>query len=128
MIDRVKRILNIKELQANVKEFKVKEEKKRKAEIEKNLLEINDFLMATQNEIINASKKGEVSYSFQRYEDGHNRAYISEIEYFFKSQGLDVDIVTSYMKNYSTSDMFFGFGSFNNVNAIKYTFVISWRE
>ena len=52
--------------------------------MEKNLLEINDFLEKVQEEIVNLSKKGEVKFTFPRYEDGVNKAYVSEIEYFFK--------------------------------------------
>ena len=126
MLDRVKRILNKEELQANVKVYEEEKAKEYIAQMEKNLLEISEFLEKVQEEIINLSKKGEVKFTFPRYEDGHNRAYISEIKYFFESMGFDVQVATNFIREQFSNDIFWGLGSFSISKAIKYTVTVSW--
>lgn len=125
----IERILNKEKLQANVRAYEEKKDREHIELMERNLLEIKEYLIAIQNEMIEVSKRGKSSYTFSRYEDSFNKAYSEEIEYFFKSQGFKVNVTTKYTKDYSVNDIFYGFGSFNPlVKEIKYIFVISWEE
>lgn len=129
MISRVERKLDIKKIQANVMEFKAKEEEEKKVQMEKNLLEIAEFLEVTQKEIINVSKKGQSEYKFVRYEDSFNKAYSEEIKMFFEEMGFNVDVKVNAINNYSFDNkVFFGLGSFSIARGLKYTFVISWAN
>lgn len=127
MISRVERKLNIEEIQANVKAYEDEKAKEHIAQIEKKLLEINDFLEKVQEEIVNLSKKGEVKFTFPRYEDGVNRSYVEEIKYFFEGMGFDVQVTTNFVREQFSSDIFWGLGSFSISKAIKYMITVSWE-
>ena len=117
------------ELQRNVEEFKRVEEKRKEQEFQERLKECKEVIEGIEEEMKQASLKGQTSIFVRRIEDTilNNESYANEIREYFERQGFKVKI---RMDNAIASmcDLFNSFNSFKERIRIYYTIKISWEE
>lgn len=118
------------ELQRNVRDFMKEEEKRKEQEYQERLKECEDIIKGIEEDIVNASLKGETSIVVRRIEDTivGNKSYVNEIKEYFEREGLTVKIK---IDNAITS-MYSLFSNFNSleerIRTYYYTIKISWEE
>lgn len=111
-------------LKRNVEEAKRKEEERKEQEFQERLKECKEVIEGIEEEMKQASLKGQTSIFVRRIEDTilNNESYANEIREYFERQGFKVKI---RMDNAIASN---SFNSFKERIRIYYTIKISWEE
>ena len=117
------------ELKRNVEEFKRVEEERREQEFQERLKECKEVIEGIEEEMKQASLKGQTSVLVRRVEDAivNTNSYANEIREYFERQGFKVKV---RIDNSITSmyDLFNSFNSLKEKIITYYTIKISWEE